>query len=375
LKSNGGRTVAAEILVLNAGSSNLKVGLFRAGGGNEPEPLLRETVDWSADHAALADIIGRMSQGRPGWQPAGIGHRIVHGGTRHAAPVRVDAAVRAELEALVPLAPLHQPANLAGIDAAERAFPGVPQVACFDTAFHRSRPFVSEAFALPREYFDSGVRRYGFHGLSYESVAQSMRRLAPDVAAGRLVVCHLGNGASLCAMQNGRSVETTMGFTALDGLPMGTRCGQLDPGVLLYLLDHDKRPAAEVAELLYRRSGLLGLSGVSSDMRELLASDSEQARAAVDYFVYRVTYFMGALTAALGGLDGVVFTGGIGENAAVIRERICRNLGWLGLELDAAANAVHGPRISTSASRVSAWVVPTDEDRVIAAHVAGVLAL
>jgi acetate kinase len=393
--------MTGEMLVLNAGSSSLKVTAYAAPatdsttwhrlnavvdgiGTPHTRAVVKEAAKvlhqqtWAGagprDHtAALAFVTERLHQVWPVWAPGAIGHRVVHGGTRYQSPVRIDAGVRAYLESVVPLAPLHQPASLHGIDAAAAAFPGVPQVACFDTAFHHGRPFVADAYALPREFYDAGVRRYGFHGLSYEYVTRRMRELAPDVAAGRIVVCHLGNGASMTAVKGGRCVETTMGFTAADGLPMGTRCGQIDPGVLLFLLEQRGMAADALSDLLYKKSGLLGLSGVGSDMRDLLASSDPRAREAVDYFVYRVTYFVGALAACLGGLDALVFTAGIGEHAASVRERVCRNLGWLGLELDAAANAEHRTRISSSASKVSAWVVPTDEELMIARHVAEVL--
>jgi acetate kinase len=393
--------MTGEILVLNAGSSSLKVAAYAArsddpavwhrlnaavdgigtpharGVVKEAGKVLHQQTwagDGPRDHtAALAFVTERLHQVWPAWVPAAIGHRVVHGGTRYQSPVRIDAGVRAYLESVVPLAPLHQPASLHGIDAAAAAFPGVPQVACFDTAFHHGRPFVADAYALPREFYAAGVRRYGFHGLSYEYVTRRMRELAPDVAAGRLVVCHLGNGASMTAVRDGKCAETTMGFTAADGLPMGTRCGQIDPGVLLFLLEQRGMAAGALSDLVYKKSGLLGLSGVGSDMRDLLASADPRAKEAVDYFVYRVAYFVGALAACLGGLDALVFTAGIGEHAAPVRERVCRNLGWLGLELDAAANAEHRTRISSSASKVSAWVVPTDEELMIARHVAEVL--
>lgn len=388
----------AEILVFNAGSSSIKVSLFEHDGGEPtlklhgqieglgtPHPRGKATDasgqivhdehwpngDGPKDHAAaMAVIVGLLTRDRPGWKPTGIGHRVVHGGMRFSAPGLIDAECRQFLDELVTLAPLHIPANLKGIDAAATAFPGVPQVACYDTAFHQGRAFEAEAYALPRNYFDEGIRRYGFHGLSYEYVTRAMQRIAPEVARGRMIVAHLGNGASMCAIRNGRSIETTMGFTAVDGLPMGTRCGQLDPGVLLYLQHVRGMTVPQLIELTHKQSGLLGLSGISSDMRDLLASTDANARSAIDYFVYRVTYFVGALTATLGGLDGLVFTGGIGEHAAPIRERVCRSLNWLGIEFDQSAK---GPRITTTASKVSAWVVPTDEEGMIARHVIDVL--
>ncbi len=281
----------------------------------------------------------------------------------------------ARLAALEPLAPLHQPHNLAAIRLAGEAYPGVPQVACFDTAFHRGRPEYAEGYALPRALYDEGIRRYGFHGISYEYVAGRLAEIAPALAAGRVIVAHLGNGASMCAMAGGRSVETTMGFTALDGLPMGTRPGQLDPGVVLHLIEGRGMAAGEVAELLYRRSGLLGLSGVSSDMRDLLASGEPGAALAVAHFVYRCGVQAGAMAAALGGVDGVVFTAGIGENQPAIRAGIAERLGWLGAVLDPEANAAGAEVISAAGSRVALLVVPTDEELTIARHTRGVVGI
>ena len=392
--------MSGDILVLNAGSSSIKVSLFGPGPdgpqlrlagqiegiGTHPHAVAHSAaravlVDqrWAdgagpRDHdEAMALIVQWLAEQLPGWTPAAVGHRVVHGGTTYAQPVAIDSEVRANLQALIPLAPLHQPHNLKGIDAATRAYPAALQVACFDTAFHRGHPWVADAYALPRTWYDAGLRRYGFHGLSYEYIARAMRRIAPEVARGRMIVAHLGNGASLCAVRDGRSIESTMGFTALDGLPMGTRCGQIDPGVLLYLFGDRGMTVEAVTALLYHESGLLGLSGVSSDMRDLLASDQPMAREAVDYFVYRATGLAAALAAALGGVDGIVFTAGIGEHAAEVRARVCAGLAWLGVELDAAANAAGAQRISTTASRVSAWVVPTDEERMIALHVTELL--
>jgi acetate kinase len=279
-----------------------------------------------------------------------------------------------KLERLIPLAPLHQPHNLAPIRALLERSPELPQVACFDTAMHRSNPAVAQMFALPAELTESGVRRYGFHGLSYEYIASALPRFDTRAAQGRTVVLHLGNGASMCALQSGRSVASTMGFTAVDGLPMGTRSGALDPGVILYLMDERGMDARAVEKLVYQQSGLLGVSGVSSDMRELLESDAPRARLAVDLFVYRIGRELGSLAAALGGLDAVVFTAGIGERAAPIRERVCRQAAWLGIELDAQANGAHGPRISTASSRVAAWVIPTNEELMIARHTRELLA-
>jgi acetate kinase len=287
--------------------------------------------------------------------------------------VVVTDDVLEQLQALIPLAPLHQPHNIAGILAAREAWPHVRQVACFDTAFHRAHPFVDDVFALPMSLYDEGVRRYGFHGLSYEYVAQALHACDAKAAAGWVVVLHLGNGSSMCAMTNGRSVASTMGFTAVDGLPMGTRCGSLDPGVILYLLDELKMDARGIEKLLYQQSGLLGVSGISSDMRALLESDKPDAKAAIDLYVYRIGRELGSLAAALGGLDAVVFTAGIGENSAALRERVCRDARWLGIELDAAANAAGGPRVSTGVSGVSVWVIPTNEELMIARHTLALL--
>jgi len=304
----------------------------------------------------------------------GVGHRVVHGGMEYSRPVRVDAKVLAALEKYVPLAPLHQPHNLAPIRALLERAPQLPQFACFDTAFHRAQPEVAQAFALPRSITERGVRRYGFHGLSYEYIAQALPAHDAKAAAGRVVVLHLGNGSSMCAMANGRSVASTMGFTAVDGLPMGTRCGSLDPGVVLYLMDELKMDARAIEKLIYEQSGLLGVSGISSDMRALLASSDPDAKAAIDLYVYRIGRELGSLAAALGGLDAVVFTAGIGENSAVLREGVCRDARWLGVELDPAANGAGGPRISTVASRVGAWAIPTNEELMIAQHTRGLLA-
>jgi len=299
---------------------------------------------------------------------AAVGHRVVHGGLRYSQPARVTPELLAELEALVPLAPLHEPHNIAPIKMAMTLNPTLPQVACFDTAFHRTAPEVDQAFALPYSFYEQGIRRYGFHGLSYEYIASVLPELAPEIASGRLVVAHLGNGCSACAMRDRVSIATTMGFTALDGLPMGTRCGELDAGVVLYLIQQKRMSPDELVDLLYKRSGMLGLSGISSDFRELLASDNPRARFAVDVFCNRVARHIASLAAALGGLDGVVFTAGVGENAAPIRSAICRACAWLGLELDEGANKEHSKRISTPNSRVGAYVIKTDENLMIARH-------
>jgi acetate kinase len=379
------------IAVLNSGSSSIKFTLYRAG---ESRPAVRGLADaihtqprlaardpggtvlideaWPADRGghgeALERIVAflRRSLGTEGLQA--VGHRVAHGGLAYSKPVRIDATVLRGLEELVPLAPLHQPHNLAPIRRLLERAPDVPQVACFDTAFHRSRPEVAQMFGLPRELHAQGVRRFGFHGLSYEYIAAQLPAIDPHAARGRTIVLHLGNGASMCAMSACRSVATTMGFTALDGLLMGTRCGALDPGVVLYLMQSRGMDAKAVEALLYRESGLLGVSGISSDMRTLLASSEPGARAAIDLYVYRIRQELGALAAVLGGVDALVFTGGIGENAVPIRERVCREAEWLGVRLDRAANAAGAPLITAPGSRVKAWRLPTDEESVIAAH-------
>lgn len=379
------------LLILNAGSSSLKFTLFSAN--DPPAPLLHGQFDGLPIKPRLLvrDCGGTVLEERSwaredrfthqqataflfhwGAQAAfvnrrllAVGHRVVHGGTRFTQPVRIDDEVLAQLEELVPLAPLHQPHHLAAIRAAAERDSRLPQVACFDTAFHRTQPELAQQIALPRRYAAAGVRRYGFHGLSYEYIASVLPELDPP-ATGRTIVAHLGNGASLCALQGCRSVATTMGFTPLDGVPMGTRCGSIDPGVLLYLLKQDQLTAEDLERLLYDESGLLGVSGISSDMRDLLASDHPHAAEAVALFVYRVQRELGSLAAALGGLDALVFTGGIGEHAVVIRERVCRGAGWLGIELDDEANAAGGPRITAKTSRVAAWVLPTNEEVIIA---------
>jgi len=390
--------VSDEILVLNAGSSSVKFSLFASQGNDDAlRPVFEGQVEGIGQAAArltVKDATGRVRTNEPlsreeasdhraaiarvrAWLRdhggvagiAAVGHRVVHGGSLYSAPVRIDKSVMEELERLVPLAPLHQPHHLAAIRAVADTAPELPQIACFDTAFHHTQPAQAQALALPREIADTGVRRYGFHGLSYEAIALALPPLAPEVAEGRVVVAHLGNGASLCAMRERRSVATTMGFSTLDGLVMGTRPGLLDAGVLLYLMDEQKMDARALEELLYHRSGLLGVSGLSSDMRELLASSEPRAREAIDLFVYRIGRELGSMAAALGGLDALVFTGGIGENAGEIRARVCGEAQWLGVRLDEAANRAGGPRISAPASAASAWVVRTDENRMIAQHV------
>jgi acetate kinase len=389
--------VPDAILVLNTGSSSIKFSLFRGGGSDaELRSIFEGEVDGigqASAHLVVSDPSGKRRSESLSGEGAGdhraaiarvrvwlrdhggvaglvaVGHRVVHGGALYDAPVRVDKAVLEQLERLVPLAPLHQPHQLAAIRALAQDAPELPQIACFDTAFHRTQPALAQTLALPRELTDAGVRRYGFHGLSYEAIALALPGLAPEVADKRVVVAHLGNGASLCAMRGRRSVATTMGFSTLDGLVMGTRPGTLDPGVLLYLMDERGMDARQLEDLLYHRSGLLGVSGLSSDMRELLASTAAEAHEAMDLFVYRIARELGSLAAALGGIDALVFTGGIGENAAAIRARVCEDGGWLGIRLDEAANRAGGPRISAQGSAVSAWVVRTDENRMIARHV------
>ncbi len=373
------------VLTLNAGSSSLKVALFgdsdaplATGHADRigPEGTLRLSAagkalpvamgDLTSHAGALDSVLATFREAFPGLDMAAIGHRVVHGGVTFTGPVVVDDAVLAELDRLSPLAPLHQPHNLAGIHAAMQAFPGVPQVACFDTAFHRAHPWVNDTFALPRRFYDMGVRRYGFHGLSYDYIAGELARTAPHLAAGRVIVAHLGNGASACAMLGGRAVASTMGFSALDGLPMGTRSGQIDPGVLLYLMTEHGMDAAAISDLLYKQSGLLGLSGLSNDMRTLEASTAPEAAQAIDYFVFRIQREIGGLAAALGGIDAVVFCGGIGENSRLIRARVCERLGWMGIEIDHAANAANAPVISSAMARTTVMVLPTNEELVIA---------
>jgi acetate kinase len=329
----------------------------------------------SPDHeAVLGDLLDWLDARRGTDRLLAVGHRVVHGGSEFATPVRLTAEIIEALERLTPLAPLHQPHSLSPIRAVLALRPGLPQIACFDTAFHRTMPPVATRFALPRDYEQSGVRRYGFHGLSYEYIARRLREATPDLASGRVIVAHLGNGASLCAMHGGSSIDTTMSFTALDGLVMGTRCGALDPGVVLYMLQQRGLSPGEVEDVLYRRSGLLGASGVSSDMRALLASADIGAREAIELFVFRIAQQTAALAASLEGLDGFVFTAGIGERAADIRAMVGERLGWLGIEIDAAANDCHADRISTAQSRVEVCVIATDEEGMIARHVLDTIA-
>lgn len=388
------------ILVINAGSTSIKFSLFLCGQGRGLELFSKGEVEgiptrprflakdpagksigehqWPAgsemDHERSLDfVMNWLAQHLRRFRLIGAGHRIVHGGRNFAEPVVIDESVLKVLAGLVPLAPLHQPHNLAGIRALAKLDPELPQVACFDTAFHRSQPSVAHQFALPRELTEAGVQRYGFHGLSYEYIAQVLPTHAPELAQSRVVVAHLGAGASMCAMNSGVSIDTTMSFTALDGLPMATRCGALDPGVILYLMRERQMDAAAIENLLYHRSGLLGVSQLSGDMRVLLASADPRAKEAIDLFVFRIGRELGALAAVLGGLDGLVFTAGIGEHAAGIRARVCEDAAWLGLRLDAKANAAGAPRISAAGSAVSAWMLPTDEESVIAQHTQALL--
>jgi acetate kinase len=388
------------ILVLNAGSSSIKFSLFSPSGPDlalvargQAEGLYTSPRFVAKDDAgnvigekawgdgvalghegALDHLVGFLRSRSEGYRLAGIGHRVVHGGLEYSQPARVTAAVLQALQKYIPLAPLHQPHNLAPIRALLQRSPDLPQVACFDTAFHRSMPAVAQAFALPKSITDGGVVRYGFHGLSYEYIASVLPQVDAKAAAGRTVVLHLGNGSSMCALSACRSVASTMGFTAVDGLPMGTRCGNLDPGVVLYLMDELKMDVRAIEKLIYQESGLLGVSGVSSDMRVLLASTEPRAKQAIDLYIYRIARELGSLAAALGGLDAIAFTAGIGENSAELRERICRDATWLGVELDTDANRGKNARISRAGSRVGAFVVPTNEELMIARHTRELLA-
>ncbi|MGH1331955.1 MAG: acetate/propionate family kinase [Paracoccaceae bacterium] len=366
------------ILTLNAGSSSLKFALYagedqRLRGQVErigsPQATLklarREIAIGGADHAgALNAILEAIAPNLNGQRLAGIGHRIVHGGVEFAAPAVLTPEVMHKLEALSPLAPLHQPHNLAAVRAAQTAFPGVVQIGCFDTAFHRGHPWVNDTFALPRALYEQGIRRYGFHGLSYDYITSHIAAHHPELRDARVVIAHLGNGASICATRGGKSIGSTMGFSALDGLAMGTRCGQLDPGVLLYLMGERGMSVEAVSNMLYRESGLKGLSGISSDMRELEASDAREAREAIDYFTFRIRRELGAMSAILGGIDALIFCGGIGENSARVRADVAAGMGYLGLEIDAAANAENAAEIGAGQARIMA--VKTDEERVIA---------
>jgi acetate kinase len=388
-------------LVLNAGSSSLKFCVFKRpetlqwqldakgqieGIGTAPRLLVK---DGAGARVADDSLDATVSDGRKavdalaawlhskygGGKVLGVGHRVVHGGSRFAGPTVVNQETLAQLRELIPLAPLHQPYNLAAIEEVFERLPSVPQVACFDTSFHCSHSAVAALVPLPRDLCQSGLQRYGFHGLSYEYIASVLPEVAPEIARGRVIVAHLGSGASLCALKEGMSVDNSLGFTALDGLCMGTRPGAVDPGVVLYLFQGLGLSPKEVETILYKKSGLLGISGISNDMRDLLDGNQPEARLAVDYFVYRAAKEIGALVAVLGGIDGLVFTAGIGENSAEIRRRICESCTWLGLELDAEANTNRGPRISTSQSKVSTWVIPTNEEIMIARHTGDLLGI
>lgn len=389
--------MADIILVINAGSSSLKFSAFAVTDDQDPKLLFKGQIEGigtrprfaardahgtalmdkkydakeiSGHDAAFGVIAGWLRTVRQLGRLVAVGHRVAHGGANFAAPVLLDNRVLDELKKLVPLVPLHQPANLAGIEAVHAHQPRLPQVACFDTSFHRDHPELADRFALPDAFYREGVRRYGFHGLSYEYIARALPAVAPDIAQGRVIVAHLGSGASMCAMKAGRSLDSTMAFSALAGLPMGTRCGELDPGVLIYFMREKQMSANEVEHLLYHDCGLRGLSGTSNDARDLLASREPAAKLALDYFVYHACRQIGALSAVLGGLDAVVFTAGIGEHSPEIRAQICNASAWVGLLLDEAGNRAGGPRISTPDSPVSAWVIPTDEEMTIARHTA-----
>jgi len=383
------------VLTLNAGSSSLKFAAFGLIDGAEPNQLAAgqiegigataqgsvttaagEKSDLSFDpsgarvdhQVAMAAILGWLKRAGHDSSVAAVGHRVVHGGPDLAEPKLIDESVIAALKRLIPLAPLHEPHNLAGILAAMKAFPKIPQVACFDTAFHRSHPFIDDTFALPRSYYDAGVRRYGFHGLSYEFITRKLRKMAPQIAREDVVIAHLGNGASMCAVRNGQAVASTMGFTALDGLPMGTRCGQLDPGVVLYLMAEKKMSADEISDLLWKDSGLKGNSGLSQDMRELEASDSPAARDAIAYFVSRIRRELAGLAATVDGVEAVVFTAGIGEHSWRVREAVLNGMEWMGIHLDVEANRADAQIISAKHSPTIVFVIPTDEERMIAEH-------
>jgi acetate kinase len=382
-----------SILVVNAGSSSVKFQVFSAEAGSDLVPFIKgqvdgigtrprmratsgpsAVVDEMLDSAKVSNVASAI-QFAGGWlrekhnlKLAAVGHRVVHGGPQYDRPILVDDSVLAQLERFVPLAPLHQPNNLAPIRAIRERMPELPQVACFDTAFHRGHSVVADHYAIPESLYAEGVRRYGFHGLSYEYVAGRLLEIAPDIAKGRVIVAHLGSGASMCALANGKSVESTMGFTALDGLPMGTRPGQLDPGVVLYLMADKSMSADAVQKFLYSECGLKGLSGISNDVRELQTSTAPGAMLAMEHFIYRVGLHAGMLAAALGGLDAFVFTAGIGEKSDIIRKRIAERLAWLGAELDPAANRAGKTVISHPQSRVALLVVPTDEELMIARH-------
>ena len=389
-----------SLLVINAGSSSIKFQLFAVAAGAQLALRLKGQIDgigsqprlsakaaqgdvvaektWPSGEvptlpAALNMVIPFLREQISGQLPLAVGHRVVHGGAEFSRPALITDGVLRRLERLAPLAPLHQLNNLAPIKAILKRHPELPQVACFDTAFHRGHPEIADRFAIPEELYNEGVRRYGFHGLSYEYVVDRLKKIAPAIAGGRLVIAHLGSGASMCAVASGRSIESTMGFTALDGLPMGTRPGQLDPGVVLYLFTEKRLGADAIQNLLYSECGLKGISGISNDVRTLLAHPSPRAKLALDYFTHRICLSAGMLVAALGGVDGFVFAGGIGENAPAVREAVLRRLAWLGADLDISANARGGPCISTPQSRVKCYVVQTNEELMIARHTLDVL--
>ena len=392
------------ILVINAGSSSLKFALFPhetgtlaatpavagqiEGIGASPELSARNGSDrryretlavkgnLEEQHRdALAYLFRWLEANAPGLSIVAAGHRIVHGGDRYSAPVRLDEDLLWELDRLIPLAPLHQPHNLRAVRAVSALMPDIPQVACFDSAFHRTQPAVAQAFALPRKLSAEGIKRYGFHGLSYDFVARQLPEVVGDKARGAVVIAHLGNGSSMCALRDGKSVASTMGFTAVEGLMMGTRTGSLDPGVMLYLMEQKGMDAKALTRLIYKESGLLGVSGISQDMRTLLASDAPEAKEAVELYCYRIARELGSLAAAAGGLDALVFTGGIGEHAAEVRAQVTALAAWMGVKIDASANAEHATRIDTADSRVAVAVVPTNEERMIARYTADVLGL
>jgi acetate kinase len=395
-RGTGGETpLDSLVLTLNAGSSSLKFAAFRLAEGGEPNLLASgqiegigatangsvktasgETAALSfdgsqarVDHAAaMGAILDWLKKAGYDSSITAVGHRIVHGGPDYSEPVLIDAATLAKLKALIPLAPLHQPHNVAGVEAAMKAFPSTPQVACFDTAFHRNHPFIHDTYALPRSYYDEGLRRYGFHGLSYEYITRKLRTIAPQIARMDVIIAHLGNGASMCAVHDGRSVATTMGFTALDGLAMGTRSGQIDPGVVLYLMAEKKMSADAISDLLWKNSGLKGMSGLSQDMRELEASDSPAARDAIAYFVSRIRRELAGLAATVNGAEAIVLTAGIGEHSGKVREGALENMEWMGIHFDAEANRANAQIISAKTSPTTVFVIPTNEELMIAEH-------
>jgi len=386
------------VLTINAGSSSIKFTAFAAADDGALSPLASGQIEdlgatvrgahgviksasgektdvafdpklGPVDHReAMHAILDWLRKRGRDSQVVAIGHRVVHGGPNLTQPVLIDSAVMAELKRLIPLAPLHEPHHITGIEAAMAAFPSIPEVACFDTSFHRTHPFAADTFALPRSYYDEGVRRYGFHGLSYEFITRQLRKIAPQIAREDVIIAHLGNGASMCSVHDGRAVASTMGFTAIDGLPMGTRCGQLDPGVVLYLMAEKKMSADQISDLLWKNSGLKGMSGLSQDMRELEASDSPAAREAIDYFVSRIRRELAGLAATVDGAEAVVFTAGIGEHSWKVREAVLRDMEWMGIHLDAEANRAHAQIISAKDSPTIVFVIPTNEELMIAEH-------